>query len=272
MFVVDREKCIACLQCIKDCPTQVIHLKDGKADINNERCIKCGHCVAICPTFAIATDDYNMEEVKKYDKETFSIDPDNLMNFIKFRRSIRRFKDKKVEKETLEKIIEAGRFTQTSTNSQDVKYTVVIDKLDELREIAYESLKAKGEYILANQTPETKYLVRYAEAWIYMYQLYKEDKKNDRLFFNAPCVILVTSKTPINGALASSNMELMTDALGLGTFFSGFLNVATKDNKKLLDFMGIEDSEELISCLVIGYPDVRYQRTAPRKEADIKWK
>ena len=36
MFKVDREKCIACKQCIKDCPVRVISLQEGKAYINNE--------------------------------------------------------------------------------------------------------------------------------------------------------------------------------------------------------------------------------------------
>ena len=155
MFKVDREKCIACTQCIQDCPVRVISLKDGKADINNEGCIKCAHCIAVCPVDAVSSDDYNMDEVKPYNKETFTVEAENLLNFIKFRRSVRRFKNKPVEKEKLEQIIEAGRFTQTSTNSQDVSYTVVTDKLDELKELAYSSLKKKGEYILANLTPET---------------------------------------------------------------------------------------------------------------------
>ena len=53
MFKVDREKCIACKQCIKDCPVRVISLEEGKAYIHNEGCIKCGHCIAICLTFLL---------------------------------------------------------------------------------------------------------------------------------------------------------------------------------------------------------------------------
>lgn len=273
MFKVNREKCIACTQCIKDCPTRVISLKDGKADINNEGCIKCAHCVAVCPVDAVSSDDYNMNEVKPYNKESFSIEAENLLNFIKFRRSVRHFKNKPVEKEKLEQIIEAGRFTQTSTNSQDVSYTVVTDKLDELKELAYSSLKKKGEYILANLTPETEHLKRYANMWLHSYSEFKKDPiKNDRLFFNAPAVIFVTSPSQINGGLASSNMELMTDALGLGTFFSGFLLVASQDNKEILDLLEIKDGKQIISCLVIGYPDVKYHRTVPRKKANINWK
>ena len=272
MFKVDREKCISCTQCIQDCPTRVISLKDGKAEINNDGCIKCAHCVAVCPVEAVSTDDYNMDEIKPYNKDTFTVEAENLLNFIKFRRSVRRFKNKPVEKEKLEQIIEAGRFTQTSTNSQDVSYTVVTDKLPLLRELVYESLKQKGDYILANLTPETEYLKRYATAWVNYYDAFKEDPiKNDRMFFNAPAVIFVTSPNAFNGGLASSNMELMTDALGLGTFFSGFIQIASKDNKDILDLLGINDGNQIVSCLVIGYPNVKYQRTVPRKKANVNW-
>ena len=33
MFKVDREICIACEQCITDCPVNDIYLTEGKADI-----------------------------------------------------------------------------------------------------------------------------------------------------------------------------------------------------------------------------------------------
>jgi len=96
--------------------------------------------------------------------------------------------------------------------------------------------------------------------------------ENDRLFFNAPVVIIVTANSEVNGALASSNMELMTNALGLGTLFCGFLVRAAQNNKKIMDFLGVKEGKKIVTCMVIGYPDVKYFRTAPRKEADISWK
>ena len=98
MFNVDKEKCIACKQCINDCPVSDITLEENKANIKNKSCIKCGHCIAICPTKAVSTNHYNMDDVIEYNKEDFTVDADNLLNFIKFRRSVRSFKNKKVEK------------------------------------------------------------------------------------------------------------------------------------------------------------------------------
>lgn len=273
MFKVDCETCIACKQCINDCPVNDILLQDGTAYIKNEACIKCGHCIAICPTESVATDDYKMEEVIKYNKDDFEISPDRLLNFIKFRRSVRRFKSKDVEKEKLEQIIEAGRFTQTGTNSQDVSYIVITaEKLRELSDLTYEILNQKGKYILENLTPETEYLKRYAMLWTKMYIAHKENpEKHDRLFCNAPAAILVMAHNELNGALASSNMDLMVDALGLGTFYNGFFQVAAQDNKEISDFLGLKDGKKIVSCMVVGYPAVQYKRTVPRKDAEITW-
>ena len=143
---------------------------------------------------------------------------------------------------------------------------------DELRDLVYESLKMKGEAILANLTPQTAHLERYARMWVASYEMYKQDPvKNDKIFFNAPVAIFVASPNNVNAGLASSNMELITNALGLGTFFSGFSIVAAKDNQPILDLLGVNSSDELLSCLVIGYPNVKYQRTVPRKDAVVNW-
>ena len=171
------------------------------------------------------------------------------------------------------KIIEAGRFTQTGTNAQNVSYIVVKDNIEQLKEMALENLKIRGEEILENLNPKTVPFKRYAQMWIKMYNEYKENAKlNDKLFFNAPALILVVSDSQINGALASSNMELMTNAQGLGTFFSGFFAMAAQGNEKIRELLGLEGNKEIITCMVIGYPNVKYARTVPRKDASIIWK
>ncbi|MGB6127218.1 MAG: nitroreductase family protein [Psychrilyobacter sp.] len=273
MMVVDKEKCIGCEMCVKDCFPKDIEMIDGKAHINNITCFKCGHCIAVCPKEAISMDEYDMEEVMDYSKESFSIDPDNLMNFIKFRRTIRQFKNCDVEKEKISKIIEAGRFTETGGNMQDVSYTVLTENLKELRELTLKSLKNIGEYLLKNLTPETMVYKKYAKMWINMYREHNENPESeDRLFFNAPAIIVVTANSQVNGALASSNMELMTNALGLGTVFSGFLVKAANETKEIKDFIQVKEGKEVITCMIVGYPNVKYKRTVPRKKADICWK
>ncbi|MDO5292343.1 MAG: nitroreductase family protein [bacterium] len=274
MFKVNEDKCIGCYQCVNDCPVRDILMKDTKkAYIRNETCIKCGHCIAICPVEAVSTDTYDMADVKPYEKVYFDIQPDVLMNFIKFRRSVRRFKDKPVEHHLIETVIEAGRFTQTSTNSQDVSYVVLENELPAFKDTVMEVLYQKSQAILNNMTNETMHLKRYAMLWELMYKAYQQDKvKNDGLFYNAPAVILICSNAAINASLAASNMSLMVHALGLGGFLNGFVIHALSDHPEILANYGIPEGTQLNCCLVIGHPSVTYKRTVPRKQASIEWR
>lgn len=273
MMIIDNEKCVGCGFCVKDCFPRDIKIVEGKAKIRNITCMKCGHCIAVCPKGAVSIDEYNMDDVKSYNETEFTIQPDTLLNFIKYRRTIRQFKDKNVENEKIIKIIEAGRFTQTGSNSQNVSYIVIKDKIEKLKEMTIETLKIKGEELLKNLNPQTLPFKRYAKMWIQMYDEYKENSKiNDRIFFNAPALILVVSESSVNASLASSNMELMTNALGLGTFFSGFFVMAAQENEKIRELLELQENKQIITCMVIGYPDVKYTRTVPRKAAEISWK
>ncbi len=271
MMNVNKEKCIGCGLCLSDCFAKDIKLHNGIATMKNDACFKCGHCIAICPKGAVSTDEYNMDEVKDYNKDEFTIDSEHLLNFIKYRRSIRHFKKKDVENEKLMKIIDAGRFTQTARNSQNVSYIVVKEEIDVLKSIALESLSEKGQTILNNLTADTMALERYAKMWVTMNTEYKE-KGVDNLFFHAPAIILVIADSQVDGTLASSNMELMTNALGLGTFFSGFFVRSAQGNQKIMSHLGLDENKQIVNCMVIGYPDVKYARTVPRKDADITWK
>jgi nitroreductase/NAD-dependent dihydropyrimidine dehydrogenase PreA subunit len=271
MIYVDQEKCIGCGSCVKDCFLDNMEIADKKAVVHNEACMLCGHCIAVCPTGAISTDEYDMEEVSEYKKETHTLEAQNLLNFIKFRRTVRQFQKKEVSKELLLKIVEAGRFTQTGSNAQDITYTVITNQLAELKAMTYETLKNLGKEILTAEEGQEPVFTRYANMWIDMAEEYEKGEK-DRLFFHAPAVIVISARSVVNGTLASSNMELMTNALGLGTFFSGFFVRAAQANPDITKMLEIPEEKQIATCMVIGYPAVKYHRTVPRKEAEIHWK
>ncbi len=51
---VDRDKCSACLTCVRSCPFHAPHSgEEGKAVIDAELCQACGICVAACPGRAL---------------------------------------------------------------------------------------------------------------------------------------------------------------------------------------------------------------------------
>lgn len=44
--------CQGCVNCIKQCPTEAIRIRSGKARITETRCIDCGECIRRCPSHA----------------------------------------------------------------------------------------------------------------------------------------------------------------------------------------------------------------------------
>jgi iron only hydrogenase large subunit-like protein len=50
---VDPDKCRGHMACMRQCPTQAIRVRNGKAAISEELCVDCGKCLSVCPSGAI---------------------------------------------------------------------------------------------------------------------------------------------------------------------------------------------------------------------------
>src|SRR5690554_1791405 len=64
--VLDEEKCQGCTNCIKNCPTEAIRVRNGKATILTERCLDCGECIRICENHAKRAVGDTLEDLKDY--------------------------------------------------------------------------------------------------------------------------------------------------------------------------------------------------------------
>lgn len=271
MVKIDGSKCIVCESCIYDCFFKALSNEDNKIIVDENKCRNCGHCIAICPQNAVECVDLDMNEVKEYNKEEFYIEDEKILNFIKFRRSTRRFKDEKIKRQEIEKIIEAGRFTPTGGNSQGVSYIVVENKLKEITKLGLETLNNLGEDILSREIIDEN-LSRYANNWTTGYKKYLENPDDDTyLFFNSKTIVLLVSNSAVDAGLAASNMELMANAMGVGVCFSGYFVRAVNSNKEIRDVLGLEEGQKVQVCMIMGYPEMEYFRTVPRNKAKIRF-
>ena len=250
-IIIDYEKCIGCGLCVNDCPNAHLYLVNKKAKAAESGCIECGHCFAICPMNAVKIDGYDCADEPVTSMTEF--DSDKLLSAMKSRRSIRHFTAQPVEDEKLQKILEAGGYCPTGGNAQNVAFTVLGSKQSEAEALCV-NLFRKGKKL---GSPFVDFLKRI-------------DISDDFFFKGAPTVIVVSSKSDINAGLASSYMELMAYNLGLGVLYSGFFVICTKLSRRLKKMLQLPKGHKVVSCLVIGYPDVKYQRIAPRKEVQAK--
>ena len=263
MVVIDQALCIGCGKCVKDCVSGVLHIEQGKAEVQGS-CIQCGHCVAICPVKAAAIPEYDMEDVTEYEESSFTLSPEHFLNAVKFRRSIRSYKKRQVERDVFQRLIEAGRYTATAVNTQSVSYVVVQEKLKEFKPYAWNGWLSFADSLLPEQAEMKSSIYKF-------YETYRKDPGQDRLFFNAPALLVIATNNSWDGGLAAQNIEMMAVAEGLGVLYNGFLVRAIKKNPEAVEWLGLS-GKNICCCLLVGYPDVVYQRTAPRKPGNVIWK
>jgi len=266
MVSINKDICIGCGKCADDCFMGDIRMKNGKPSAHGLVCMECGHCLAVCPVNAITLDGYDMSEVSELSQINTLIDPDIYLDHLRSRRSIRKFTSEDLTEDEVRKITEAGRYSPTGGNRQNVSYYVSRKNVSELRDEIYEELKLMGEKAKAE---EDKAAV-YAGMWLKMYDEYKK-KGTDKLFFNAGTVIFISSDSLQSACIAAAHMETMIYSMGLGMLYSGFSERAVLNSDKLRKYLQLKDGYNVYAVIVAGHPDVKYLRTVPRRPADIIW-
>lgn len=122
--VIDKDKCLRCGLCVKQCTRDVLALKDDGPEIvpaQAQFCIGCMSCYFICPVQAVTVAD------KKY-----KIAKSGTMPFYELaenRQSIRHFSDQTVDHDDLVKCVEAMRLAPTGRNCEQWKMIIVEDVL-----------------------------------------------------------------------------------------------------------------------------------------------
>ncbi|MEA4921182.1 MAG: nitroreductase family protein [Clostridiaceae bacterium] len=255
---IDSALCIGCATCVSDCPSKALAIKNGKA-VYGGKCLECGHCVAICPTLAISMPSFDMAEVQDYNPISFDLSAENLLNSIKFRRSIRSFKPNKLYPDALQMMLQAGRYAPTAKNTQATRFIVVQDELDAFKKLFWAELPQIIAKLKENDSPTAAY-----ERFLEMYNT----AGRDGLFFNTPSIILIITENMWDGGLAAANIELMAVANGAGILHSGYLKRTISMSEALMKWLGIE-GKSIACCLLAGYPERKYQRTAPRRKAEF---
>lgn len=248
---IDSQKCIGCGLCVSDCVANSLTVEAGCAKVSPSGCIACGHCYAICPQGAVSMPAVPTEDALLTSMQ--GIDSSILLNAMKSRRSIRSFNAKPVEEEKLAMILEAGRYSPTGSNAQDVSFTILGSRQAEIEAICVDVFR-KG-----------------MGAAGFVSDLAKRIHVDDHFFFkNAPLVIIVSGKSQVNASLASAWMELMAESMGLGVLYSGFFIACASLSGRVKAALDLPKGQKPITCLVIGYTDVKYQRIPGRKPLQVK--
>lgn len=263
MVEINNEKCIGCGKCAEDCIKLNIVLNGSKAQVKGE-CLQCGHCVAVCPAGAVSIPEYDMEDVEEYRPDLSFPGTEEILRSIKFRRSIRRYRKQPVARQDLELLVEAGRYTATAKNSQGSGFLIVQEELEHLKALVW-------DFIDQAQKEEHHQRNKQLLSYFVFNRRRKKNPEDDYLFRNAPVVLFITAENSVDAGMAAQNIENIAVSMGLGALYNGYLAGIADANAELKQWLGAEDKTIRI-CMLLGYPDIRYLRTVPRKKPFVVWK
>lgn len=282
-FAIDEEKCVNCGTCVSICMVKS-QGPDGVRTVNPGFCIECGHCEAVCPKNAIQGPAPTKEIQGDYRKSIPSAEALQLL--FETRRSVRKYKPGPIRDEDMHRILEAGRYTPTGGNSQDIQYVVVNDpeKMAEIREIAL-PVVAKTFFLASKvaSLPFSHLLLgrKQAHKLRHVYgpaiELFmkRNEEGDDRLFYNAPALMVTHGEKRDEAAAFSShiamfNCSLMAHTLGVGCLLNSFTLMAVNRSGELREMFGIPRGDKACGAMTMGYQDIEYRRHVHRKPVQAR--
>ena len=272
--------------CVRVCAEDVFTQEVGNSVpvvAHPERCFFCGQCVAVCPGDAIAHHGFEMENFPLYTAE-MAIKPDALLEFLRTRRSIREYHPRRsVRKETVEKLIDAARYAPTGSNAQSLEHIIVDDRetMDTLALLCVDLFRKKvalsrDEGALSALPPRLAKRIR-VESPFYERVISDYEAGKDPFFYQAPVLIIthadmrVTSTPREDATLASYQMMLMAQSLGLGTCYIGNFYEYANESPVIREMLALPPEHDILMSFTLGYPAVRFRRLVDRKRPKFRW-
>ena len=262
---VNREKCISCGACSDVCPRRIITMDDGfPRDVYPTTCIACGHCVAVCPTKALDNVRSPLSGQTPIEEQS-SISSAAARQFLRSRRSIRKYKQQPVPGSVVRDLLDVARLAPTGGNSQGISF-IVIREADVLRQITALTIDWLEEAVAEGSEWAQKY-AGYVRA-------YRNDGE-DTVLRNAPCFILATAAAEFtrgreNSCFALAYAELYAPALGLGTCWAGIFEACIfAGYQPMIKLLNLPAGKVVTAAIMAGYPQYKYHRLVDRNPLAI---
>ena len=279
---VDQDECIQCGQCAEICPADVLTMQDGRVCIRDDTpfgCIACGHCMMVCPEGNVTVTGRGMspDDLLPLSPRQDAASADALAALMQSRRSVRRFKDRDVAPELLERVVEMASSAPMAIPPWDIGCVVVRgrDKVGELAAKLIEGyekfLRLLRPWVLTLMRPFIRRAThdQFRDFILPLAREYVRGHREGRdvLFWQAPAV-LIFHHSPYaeaaDAAIACTYAMLAAESLGLGSTIIGGAPPILQRNRSLCESLGIPSGHTPSFALIVGHPATHFKRAVRR--------
>lgn len=289
-IIIDYQKCTVCSLCVSVCSDNSLIIVDGKVVENASPmfgCIGCGHCMAVCPEEAIEIHGRTISPA-----DLFELPPEEnvstynqILSLYQRRRSIRKFTNKNIDPEIVEKIIEAAKTAPMGLPPSDVNLLVLSGK-----EQTHAFAKDFCKYLETMQWFVSRwFLILMRPFWGKandemfkgfvrpLFKVYTENMKQgiNLVNYDAPLAIYFYGSPytdPADPIVAATYAMIAAESLGLGTCMLGAVHPLIQNGKKARQLRSKYDikftSREGL-FVIFGYPALKFRKGIKRTFADV---
>ena len=259
-FYVNKEKCVQCDACVKDCLSEIIHRHGAvpeAVDPPEGRCFECQHCLAVCPSGAISVFGLKSENSLPLSEDAIP-SYRQMKTLVRGRRSVRQFCDEEVPPSLIDELLTDLAHAPTGCNDRDLIFSVIPSR--KALEILLEKVIQAIEDKLKSGEAMHEFFVDMATA-------YRKDGK-DLLFCGAPHLLIVspgekTSCVYEDVVLSLAYFELLAQSANLGTTWCGLLKSVADMIPEVRSLFSLAP-DTYFYAMMFGKPAVKYARTVQR--------
>lgn len=259
-ILVDRSICKRDGICVAVCPARTLALgEEGYPEEVGALCYQCGHCMAICPSQALTHTELPPGGMLPVAKEQPSAEV--VDNLLMSRRSIREFRDKPIEQETLEAVLDVARRAPTASNNQNLHW-IVLNGRERVHDLAFACVRE-----MKGMQPTTPLVEGVIAAW---------ENGLDGILRGATAVVAVCAPRDslwgqADAAIALTHAELAADARGLGMTWAGILMRVLTVSDSVRQCLQVPEGYTVTAAAMLGYGKYKYRRIPPRKPLSVQW-
>lgn len=290
-ITIDADVCQRCGACAMTCPVDILQQEEKGTvpkidDDGLKRCFRCGQCVSICPQGAISHSHFPTGTVTPI-KSEYVPTYDQVLELIRSRRSKRAFKDRKVESDVIEKVLDVARFGPSGHNEQSTEFVVIQDE-EVIREIG--RLTAKGlermvmpfRYSIGRLIMRgilgkrgAAYVAKLAPELEGLASMYYDG--TDLILHQPPVLVLFCADSiggtfaGVNATIALHNAALAAETVGLGCFYTGFVVFASERTDSIAELVSLPETHKIYGALAMGYPRLKFNKWPQRNPAKVTW-
>ena len=190
--------------------------------------------------------------------ETEQITPDlsgsETLNSIYTRRAVRKYRNKPVDHEIIQQLIDAGRMAPSAINKQPWRFYILTNK-ETIHLISKEISKALAKNMIRSGPVKILQTLKDIMHFHTGGGLFKSE---DPIFHGAPVVIFISAPTENEWAaldigMCAQNIMLAAKSLGLNTCPVGLAKFV--EQTKSYPLLGIPSSDQVLLAVILGYGD-----------------